>query len=200
MSEPTQEAKDKPEAAGDAPAAPAKAAGKEPPLFVLIGVVVLALGVGAALGSLLIAPRIIHARQAAAAAEAADPHHKAKGKKDKKDKKGAHEKKGEAGKSPVYKLDNIIVNPADSEGQRFLMCTVAIESDDSKALDDLREHEIELRDHVVTLLAKQSMQRLTHQNARDSLRAELLAVIKPVLGEDGEDVELKVFLPQFVVQ
>jgi len=198
MSEAPQEPKDKPEAEGDAKAAPAKPAGKEPPLFVLIAVVVVALGAGAALGSLLIAPPIIKARQAAAAQALADPHHK--GKKDKKDKKGAHEKKGEAGKSPVYKLDNIIVNPADSQGQRFLMCTVAIESEDSKALDVLREHEIELRDRVVTMLAKQSMERLSRQSARDTLRAELLAVIRPVLGEEAEDAELKIFMPQFVVQ
>ncbi len=198
MSEAPQEPKDKPEAEGDAKAAPAKPAGKEPPLFVLIAVVVVALGAGAALGSLLVAPPIIKARQAAAAEELANPHHK--GKKDKKEKKGAHEKKGEAGKSPVYKLDNIIVNPSDSEGQRFLMCTVAIESDDSKALDDLREHEIELRDHVVTLLAKQPMERLSRQNSRDSLRVELLGVIRPVLGEEGADVELKIYMPQFVVQ
>ena len=72
-------------------------------------------------------------------------------------------------------LDNIIVNPAGSQGQRFLMCSVAIESDDPKALDLLREHEIELRDRVITMLAKQTLDRLTAESARDSLRGELLA-------------------------
>ena len=194
MSEETKETKEAP-AEGAAAAAPASP--KAAPPVVLIAVVVLALGAGAALGSLLLAPKLIHARQASAAEDLAHPGRK----KDTKDKKGdKKDKKGETGKTPVYKLDNIIVNPADSQGQRFLMCTVAIESDDAKALDLLREHEIELRDRVVTLLSKQPMDRLTAQSARDSLRSELLAVVQPVLGPDGKDTVLKIFLPQFVVQ
>jgi flagellar basal body-associated protein FliL len=198
MSEPTQDPRpDAPEGAAATPA-PARPA-PNPPLVVLIAVVVLALGAGATLGGLLLAPRLVRAKQAAAASEAADPHGR-KGKRDRKDKKEKKDKKGETGKSPVYKLDNIIVNPAGSQGQRFLMCSVAIESEDSRALDVLREHEIELRDRVVTMLSQIDMERLTAQGARDSLRAELLATILPVLGPDGEDVELKVYLPQFVVQ
>lgn len=179
-------------------AAPAaKPAAKEPPIVVLIAVVVLALGAGAALGTLLLAPRIIHARQAAALAEAKDPHHKKEKKDKKKEKKGG--KEGE-GKSPVYKLDNLIVNPAGSLGQRFLMCSVAIESDDPKALDVLRENEIELRDKVVSSLASRTLDELTAPGARDTIRTRLLGVIRPVLGEDGQDAEIKVYLPQYVIQ
>jgi flagellar FliL protein len=187
-----KDSKDAPPAEGEVAAAgaPAKAA----PPVVLIAVVALALTAGGALGGLLVAPKIIHARQAAAAEQLADPH----GKKAKKKKKT--DKKGEEGKPTVYKLDNLIVNPADSQGQRFLMCTVAVTSDDPHALDVLREHEIELRDHVITLLSHQTMDRLTSEGARDTLRAELLNTIKPVLGADAEDTELKVYLPQFVVQ
>jgi flagellar FliL protein len=193
-----KDAKDGKPAAPQAAAAAAPAAAKPAPPVVLIAVVAVALVAGAALGSLLLAPRVIHARQAAAAAQLADPqsqHEKAKKKKDK-----STGRKGEEGKPTVYKLDNVIVNPAGSQGQRFLMCTVAIESDDSHALDELRAHEIELRDHVVSLLSKETLDRLTAQNARDSLRADLLKVILPVLGPDGADTELKIYLPQFVVQ
>jgi flagellar FliL protein len=196
MSDEPKEAKDSKDAPpADGAAAAAGAPAKAAPPVVLIAVVALALSAGGALGALLVAPKIIHARQAAAAEQLADPH----GKKAKKKKKT--DKKGEEGKPTVYKLDNLIVNPADSQGQRFLMCTVAVTSDDPHALDVLREHEIELRDHVITLLSHKTMDRLTSEGARDTLRAELLnTVIKPVLGADAEDTELKVYLPQFVVQ
>jgi len=167
--------------------------------YLLIGIVVGALTAGVALGALLVAPRVNTMRHAMALKAKLDPaqKHDAAGKKDKsKDK----DKKGEAGKPPVYKLDNIIVNPAGSQGQRFLMCSVAIESDDSKALDQLREHEIELRDKVVTLLSSQSLERLTADNCRDTLRAELQRAIHPVLGAEFKETELRVYLPQFVVQ
>ena len=168
-----------------------------PPVALLAGVIALALAGGAGLGWLVVAPRVNQARHLAAF-QAADPLYRKAHRKDRKSEK--KDKKGEAGKSPVYRLDNIIVNPAGSQGQRFLMCSVAIESDDAKALDVLREHEIELRDHVVTLLSQQTLDRLTAQSARDSIRNELLATIRPALGPDAADTDLKVFLPQFVVQ
>jgi len=219
MSDDTQDPKKPAPATAAAPAAPAappgpaapaaekgatapRPAAKKPQLpafltalpLVPIAVIVLALGAGVAVGSLLVAPPLIKVRQAAAADAG-----KAHGKKDKK-KKASGDKKGEAGKPTVYKLDNIIVNPADSQGQRFLMCSVAIESDDPKALDMLRAHEIELRDEVVTMLSQRSLERLTAPGARDSLRADLRRLIRPALGPDADDTDLRVYLPQFVVQ
>ncbi|MBK7367716.1 MAG: flagellar basal body-associated FliL family protein [Candidatus Eisenbacteria bacterium] len=182
---------------GGAPAAKPKAA--EPAPVVMAGVVLVALLIGAALGALVLAPRVISSRQQAALAEAKDPHAE-KGKK-KKDKKHEKKKEGEGeGKAKVYRLDNIIVNPANSDGQRFLMCSIAIQADDPEALDVLREHEIELRDRVVTLLAAESLESLTAAGVRDSLRQRILTAIVPVLGEEGEGVELQVYLPQFVIQ
>jgi flagellar basal body-associated protein FliL len=197
MSGNARDTKDAPEEGADKAAPPAKPGAAIPVL--LIGVVAGALVAGAALGGLLVAPQLNRMRHAAAVATAADPNHGKQNRED-KDDKGRKGKKGEPGKSPVYKLDNIIVNPAGSQGQRFLMCSVAIESDDPKALDLLREHEIELRDRVITLLARQTLDRLTAEGARDSLREELLTVIRPTLGPEGQGAALKVFLPQFVVQ
>lgn len=184
--------------AGAAGAAKPKAA--EPAPMILAGVVLGALVAGSALGALLIAPRVIQSRQAAAFAEAQDPHAKEKGKKGKK-KGGKHEggKEGE-GKSTVYRIDNIIVNPANSDGQRFLMCAIAIQAEDEELLAVLREHEIELRDRIVTLLAAESIETLTAAGARDSLRIHIANSIRPTLGEEGAEAEFQVYLPQFVVQ
>lgn len=183
--------------AGAAPGAPAATAAPKPkdtPLWMLALVVVLALGAGGALGGLLVAPPLVKAKRAAAAA-AHDP-------KAKKKKKDAQARKGgeHGGKTSSYKLENIVVNPADSQGQRFLMCSLAIEADDDKALEHLREREVELRDRVVSTLTSLTLDQLTASGARDTLRHRLVETIRPLLGEDGADVELKVFLPSFVIQ
>ncbi len=169
---------------------------KDAPIWMLALVVALALGVGGALGAFLVAPPLVKAKNAAALAKH-DPGAKKK-KKDEKGKKGGGEHGG--GKTASYKLENIVVNPADSQGQRFLMCSLALESDDPKALDDLREREVELRDRVVTTLTSMTLEELTSVGARDTLRHRLVETIRPMLGEDGEDVELKVYLPSFVIQ
>ena len=207
MSEPTPEPKERQEAAAAAPAPAPKKAGPAPPPVLLIVVIVAALAAGAASGALLVAPRLIHAKQAkafaAAEADLAGGGHGKKGKKgkqkDKKDEKGGSHG-AEGGKSPIFRLDNLIVNPAGAQGQHFLMCSVAFELEDSKLGDILREHEIELRDRVISTLESQTMTQLTAPGARDSLRHRIAAVTIPILGVDGEDTELKVFLPQFVIQ
>ena len=191
MSEQAKDPKDA--AAEDADKAPPPAKPGVALPVMLIGVVAGALVAGAALGGLLVAPQVNRMRHTAAVSALTEPKHK-------RTQKQGKDKKGEAGKPTVYKLDNIIVNPAGSQGQRFLMCSVAIESDDPKALDLLREHEIELRDRVIALLARQTLDRLSAETARDSLRAELLTVIRPTLGPEAQGVVLHVFLPQFVVQ
>lgn len=206
MSEPTPETKEGQEGAEGAKGA--KKPSASPPPVVLIAVIVAALGAGVASGALLVAPRVIHGNQTKAFAAAKEDlagggHGKKKGKKDKGEKKegkGGEHGGGEGGKSPIFRLDNLIVNPAGAQGQHFLMCSIAFELEDSKLGDILREHEVELRDGVISTLESQSMTQLTAPGARDSLRVRIAAVAMPLLGEDGEDTELKVFLPQFVIQ
>lgn len=179
--------------AGDHASAAGKAAGGPAPI-VLIAVVVLALAAGAALGGLLVGPKVIQARHAAAVAASKDPHKKDK----KKDKKKG--KEGEAGKASVYKIDNIIVNPAGSSGGRFLMCSVVVQPEDDKLVDVLRDREVDLRDRVLTQLTSTTLDQLTGPGARDSLRARLAVTVRGVLDKEDRQAELKIFLPQFVIQ
>ena len=165
-----------------------------PPLVVLIAVIVAALAAGAALGDLLVAPQVVKARAAAALAAAKDPHKKDK----KKDKKKG--KEGEDGKPSVYKIDNIIVNPAGSNGGRFLMCSIVVQPEDNSLVDILREHEVELRDKVLTQLTSTTLEQLTGPGGRDSLRLRLATTVRSVLDKDEQQAELKVYLPQFVIQ
>ncbi len=191
--------------AKEAASAPAKADKKAggPPV-VLIAVVAGALAAGAALGALLIAPPVVKLRQTSELASrvaAAEAGPAAKGKKKKGAKGGSGGGHGAEGdKSPLFRLDNVIVNPAGSQGQRFLMCSVAVQLEDESLADALRHREVEVRDLVITTLESHTLAELTRPGARDSLRARLAAVLQPLLGHDGEDETLRVFLPQYVIQ
>lgn len=170
-----------------------------PPPLILAAVGLVALLSGAGAGAFLVAPRFM---PAAASTEAGEDGH---GKKDekghgKKDEKG-HGKKDEKGHgekgSSVYRVDNLIVNPAGSQGQRFLMATVAFDFSDAKVNEEVRAREVEVRDRIITTFESQTMDDLTRPGARDSLRARLHAVMAPIAGEDAE---FEVYLPQFVIQ
>ncbi len=116
-----------------------------------------------------------------------------------KDEKPAEGKEGEKGgeKGPVFKLDNLIVNPSGSQGARFLMVSVAVETVDGKQDEELRAKESQIRDLVISLLEKQTMESLSAPGIRDSLKAQLSDTITIIA---GSKTKLHVFLPQFVIQ
>jgi flagellar FliL protein len=163
--------------------AQAKPKGGSPP-FLMIGVVVGALALGGVAGSLFLAPRIIAGR---AAPKPSAPEKESHG------EQGNDEKK----KIPVFRLENLIVNPAHSQGTRFLMTTVAFEFDDEKTGARLREREVEVRDAVMSALESQTLEMLTRPGARDSLKLRLANVVAPIAGNTRR---VRVYLPQFVIQ
>jgi len=90
-----------------------------------------------------------------------------------------------------------VVNPAGSQGSRFLMATVAVTVADEAAEKVLRSHEVEFKDKVVTILETLTMAQLSAPGARDSLRVKIAAAAGTII---GPRVPVKVFLPQFVIQ
>jgi flagellar FliL protein len=174
-------AKEKPKSA---PTRPALVSG---PLL-MAGIAVGALVLGGLTGSLLIGPRLVPKGGASSAAppaaESAAAPAKGKG-------------EGKAERPIVYKVENIIVNPAGSEGTRFLMASVAFELPDDKVEARLRDHDYMVRDAIIAVLERQSLDALTRPGSRDSLRLRLAQAVSPLA---GVRTRLNVFLPQFVIQ
>jgi flagellar FliL protein len=174
------------EAAAAPAAEAAPAPGKKTGL--LIGLILGGAVLGGALAAFVVAPRIIARQQpavvdSAAAAEA-----------------GEHGKGGEGdGKEPakLVQLENIIVNPAGSQGTRFLMASVAFAVSDEAGQKRLDDSKVELRDKVTSVLENMTMNQLTGPGARDSVKARIGAMASEML---GSKVAVKVFLPQFVIQ
>ena len=194
-----------PAAPGENPAATAAAAAaaaKAPsPMLVLIGVTVAALIGGVVVGRFLVAPGVIQARAKTPAVAAShepkdEKDEKGDGKEGKEHGGGKSHGKGKAkDRPPAYRMDNIIVNPAGSNGQRFLMASVAIEVDDARTAESMRERDVELRDVVISTIERQTLSDLTRLGGRDSLRAQIIDALQPIIGERP-----RVFLPQFVLQ
>ena len=168
--------------------APAGAAPAGPAGPVMIGIIVVALAVGVALGTLVLGPQLARSKGVKAEPAAA------------KSEGGGHGKEGKEGKedkAAIYRVENIIVNPAGSEGSHFLMATVAIQLENEKREEALRGHEDEIRDHVISVLEKQTLESLSVAGARDTLRGRIATVLAPLIGSTDPS---HIFLPQFVIQ
>jgi flagellar FliL protein len=170
----------------ETPAAPAPeteagaAAPQRPKAVVMIGVILLGLAAGAG-GGVVLAPRLLAAP--AKADSTAESH--------------GGEARGKEGSGRIVRLDNLIVNPAGSEGSRFLMASVAFEVETESAEKALKDREVQLRDQVVTTLESQTMQQLTQPFARDSLKRQIGRAVTGLL---GPKTAVTVYLPQFVIQ
>jgi flagellar FliL protein len=90
-----------------------------------------------------------------------------------------------------------VVNPAGSQGSRFLMATVAVTVADEEAEKVLRAHEVEFKDKVVSILETLTMAQLSAPGARDTLKLRIAAAAGAII---GPKIPVKVFLPQFVIQ
>jgi len=177
-------------AAGEAPEAPA--GGKKTGL--IIGLMFAGAILGGVASALFIAPKMI-ARQAPPAAEAAHgPNADAATEAAPAEGEGGGEGQGER---QMVQLENIIVNPAGSNGNRFLMTTVAFSVVDEKAQKTLSDRKVELRDRITTILETMSMADLTAPGARDSLKVRIGVMVGTIV---GAKVPVQVFLPQFVIQ
>ena len=103
----------------------------------------------------------------------------------------------EAASAVTHEISNIVLNPANSGGTRFLMVTAAFELKDGKAEQMMKDREAEVRDHILALLGKKTVEDLTDINARDVVKKEVLDTIAPLFPKGAV---LKVFFPQFVIQ
>jgi flagellar FliL protein len=172
------------EAAAPAPAPEAPAPGSRKGL--LIGLTLGGAILGGLVATFVVAPRII-ARQAPPAADSTAAGEEPA--------EGEHGSKGEPAR--LVELENIIVNPAGSQGNRFLMTSIALAVADEKGQKLLDESKVELRDKVTGVLENMTMSQLTAPGARDTLKARIAVVAAQMLGPRAS---VKVFLPQFVIQ
>ena len=187
-----------PAAEGDA--APAAAKGKLP----LIAAIVVGLAVGAGSGAAVVGPIIVKKMgfSAPALPPAAASEHGAAEEGDHAEEApagehGAPAKGGESSAPPVLLLENLVLNPASSGGQRYLLMSIAIEASDAKVVADLTARDAELKDLILTSLGKKTVEELTDVASREAIKNEIMDTIKERFGKKSVK---QLYFPQFVIQ
>ncbi|HEY4306799.1 MAG TPA: flagellar basal body-associated FliL family protein [Gemmatimonadaceae bacterium] len=111
------------------------------------------------------------------------------------------EKGGEGGEkgagAAVWPIENLVLNPAGSNGARFLMVNATFELKDEAAKESAKDKEAEARDIILALLGKKTVDQLTDVAQRDQIKKEVLAAVAPLF---PKGTVTKVFFPQFVIQ
>ena len=97
----------------------------------------------------------------------------------------------------VHSIENVVINPAQSGGTRFLMVSVGFGLKDAHAVETIALRDAELRDMVVRTLGAKTVEELSDMTARDTLKNEIREKALALLGEEAL---LDVYFPQFVIQ
>jgi flagellar FliL protein len=102
-----------------------------------------------------------------------------------------------AGVGLITPVEDIVVNPAGSGGTRYLCTTVALESNVPEVGEEIGEREPQIRDTLIGILSKRSVEDLSALSTREELRVEIKAAVNDML-ITGEVVG--VYLSNFVLQ
>lgn len=149
----------------------------------MIGAIIGGLLVGAVVGAFVLAPRLGGASHAGSGEDRHASAHAAEG--------------SEAAPPTIYTIDNLVLNPAQTGGTRFLMASVALELGNPQVADAIELRDAEVRDVILRTLGSKTVAELANIVQRDSLSAELQSKLNASLSPDAIR---RVYFPQFVIQ
>ena len=175
-------------------AAPAK--GKKMMLAILlVGGVAIGGGAGAFFAGPLLAEKVMG--PVAPAAPGAEGEHGEAAAEEGHGEEGEEGEHGEGATAAVYQIENLVLNPAQSGGTRFLMLTVAFQVKDETVIEQMKLRDAEVRDAILTVIGSKTVEQLVEITGRDPLKAELKGSVAPLFAKDAVT---QIYFPQFVVQ
>ncbi len=156
-------------------------------LFGGIGVGVLVIGVALAL--FVLKPMMADTESADASTsteeKAADKTEKGAA-KDKEPKKEAKKESshGDSKESTVYTIEDIVVNPAGTGGQRFLSVSIGFEVASADVVAALEKKEPLVRDALITILSSKTIAQLTDPKQKEIIRYQVRKRVSELLKTD----------------
>jgi flagellar FliL protein len=97
----------------------------------------------------------------------------------------------------ITPIEDIVINPSGSGGTRYLCTTVAFESTAPLVAEEVTEREPQIRDTLIEILSRRTVDELSALSTREELRLEIKTAVNEML-VTGEVVG--VYLSNFVLQ
>jgi len=78
----------------------------------------------------------------------------------------------------IYSIDDIIVNPADTDGKRLLLTSVGFDLPKIEMENELKTREAMVKDAVISTLSSKDISQLDNIAYRDTLKMEITGRLK----------------------
>jgi flagellar FliL protein len=102
-----------------------------------------------------------------------------------------------ADRPAVVIIDNMVLNPAESGGLRFLLVTVGLRLAAGTTAEKLTARDAEIRDVIMHALGTRRVDELANISLRDQLKKDVLTAVNNLMGASAVS---GVYFPQFVIQ
>jgi flagellar basal body-associated protein FliL len=118
------------------------------------------------------------------------------------DAKNGEGKKGGKGEAEtdealIFVVKDLIVNPAGTNGTRFLLTTIGIEVGSAESMKELEKKEVMVRDAFTNILTAKSLPELTDATRRENIRTEIFDKIGGML-KSGKPKNI--YFSKFIIQ
>lgn len=97
----------------------------------------------------------------------------------------------------IYSIDDIIVNPADTDGKRLLLTSVGFDLPKVEMETELKTREAMVKDAIITTLSSKDISELVNTAYRDSLKIEITGKLKKLI----PDVTVNnIYFSKYIIQ
>jgi len=97
----------------------------------------------------------------------------------------------------IYVVKDLIVNPAGTNGTRFLLTTVGLEVTTPEALRELESKDVMVRDALNTILTSKDLLTIVNVDGREAIRKEIEEKVGSIL---RGGVLTNVYFSKFIIQ
>jgi len=97
----------------------------------------------------------------------------------------------------VYVIEDLVVNPAESGGMRYVAASVGLRSANPTFIEDMKSREAPIKDALIRILGSKNVDQLADIKARESMRGEILTEVDRLIPDQRVDA---VYFTRFVLQ
>jgi flagellar FliL protein len=81
----------------------------------------------------------------------------------------------------VFLIEDIIVNPTDTDGKRLLLTSIGLDLKSEEAKQELKSKEVIVKDVIITSLSSKTWAQLTNSVYKDSMKNEISTKIEKLI-------------------
>ena len=97
----------------------------------------------------------------------------------------------------IYNLDDMIINPAQSNGKMLLLASLGFSVESETAKKILEEKQVVIKDAVISVLTGKNVEQLNNIAYRDTIKSEIIGSLNSQIPEAGIS---NIYFSKFIIQ